>query len=124
MVKIEYLNPGKPVAGPYTPIIKADNMIFISGQIPEQGIVGIVEQTMNVFEKIKYLLESNGAGVNNIVKVNVFLKKIEDFKEMNESYKKFFINNGIKEKFPTRTTVQAHPPIDGVDIEIDVIAIA
>lgn len=123
MVNIEYLNPGTPVAGPYTPIIKAGNLIFISGQIPEQEIDGIREQTMNVLKKIKLLLESSGAGISNVVKVNVYLKNIENFKEMNDGYKEFFMNNGIKEKFPTRTTVQAQPPINGVDLEIDAIAV-
>ncbi|MFX1273796.1 MAG: RidA family protein [Promethearchaeota archaeon] len=123
MVNIEYFNPGPPAAGPYTPVIKVGNLIFISGQIPEQENDGIREQTKNVLKKIKVLLESSGASISNVVKVNIYLKNIEDFKEMNDGYKEFFMNNGIKEKFPARTTVQAQPPIDGVDLEIDAIAV-
>lgn len=122
MVNIKHINPGTPVAGPYTPVIKAGNLIFISGQIADQEIKEIEKQTINVLEKIKYLLESCNATVKNIVKVNIFLANIEYFQEMNEGYKTFFLNNGIKNKFPTRTTVQAQPALKSFDIEIDVIA--
>ncbi len=123
MVNIEHLNPGVPIAGPYTPVIKAGNLLFISGQIADQGIEEVREQTTNVLEKINFLLESCNVALKNLIKVNVYLTNIEDFQEMNEAYRAFFLKYGVKENFPTRTTIQAQPPIKGFCIEIDAIAV-
>ena len=52
----------------------------------------------------------------------MYLRDVKSYSEMNEAYKKFFVENGVTRKFPARTTVQALPPIEGFDVEIDVIA--
>ena len=122
MGRIEYINPGTPVAGPYSPAVKVGDLIFVSGQIPDKDSNGIGEQTISAFNKIKDLLESCGTSVNNIVRVGVYLKDISNFGKMNEAYKKFFADNGVDENYPARSTIQASPPIEGIDIEIDVIA--
>jgi len=123
MVNIEHINPGTPVAGPYTPVLKAGNILYISGQIADQGIREIGKQTINTLEKIKNLLKSCNATVENLVKINIYLSNIDNFQEMNKAYRNFFLSNGIKEKFPARTTVQAQPALKGFDIEIDAIAV-
>ena len=68
MVNIEVIDTGSPKAGPYSLGIKAGNLIFISGQVPDQNKKGIGEQTLSAFEKIKSILEASGAHVSNIVK--------------------------------------------------------
>ncbi len=123
MVDRQYINPGTPVAGPYTPAVIAGNLIFVSGQIPSPDSSGIQDQTTNVLEKIKFLLESCGSSVKDIVKTTVYLKNLEEFKEMNESYRFFFEKNNGKENFPARSTVLANPPLEGVKIEIEAIAV-
>lgn len=123
MVDIEQINPGTPVAGPYSPALKAGNLIFVSGQGPAPGTTDIEGQTKTAFENIKIILEAANASVSNIVKVSVFLKNIGDFKKMNRAYKKFFEDNGVKEKFPARTTVEvSNLPVETMLIEIDAIA--
>lgn len=108
--------------GPYSQAIKAGNFLFISGQGPidpktGKKIVGDVEeQTRQVLENIKGILEATGLTLESVVKVNVYLKDIKDFPKMNEVYKEYFKTNP-----PARTTVQAIPPVD-IDIEIDAIA--
>ncbi|MEM3384818.1 MAG: RidA family protein [Nitrososphaeria archaeon] len=108
--------------GPYSQAIKAGNFLFISGQGPidpktGKKIVGdIKEQTRQVLENIKSILEAAGLTLENVVKVNVYLKNINDFPKMNEVYKEYF-----KTSPPARTTVQAIPPAD-IDVEIDAIA--
>ncbi|MEM2153418.1 MAG: RidA family protein [Nitrososphaeria archaeon] len=108
--------------GPYSQAIKAGNFLFISGQGPidpktGKKIVGdIKEQTRQVLENIKSILEAAGLTLENVVKVNVYLKNINDFPKMNEVYKEYFKTNP-----PARTTVQAIPPAD-IDVEIDAIA--
>ena len=123
MVDINYINPGTPVAGPYSPGVTTGNMIFVSGQGPDPGTTDIKDQTLTAFEKIKKIIEAAGGRVSNIVKVTVFLKDISMFNKMNMAYKKFFKNNGINEKFPARTTVEvSNLPIETMLIEIDIIA--
>ncbi len=108
--------------GPYSQAIKAGNLLFISGQGPidpktGKKIVGdIKEQTKQVLENIKSILEAAGLTLENVVKVNVYLRNIGDFPKMNEVYKEYF-----KTVPPARTTVQAIPPAD-IDVEIDAIA--
>lgn len=108
--------------GPYSQAIKAGNFLFISGQGPidpktGKKIVGdIKEQTRQVLENIKSILEAAGLTLENVVKVNVYLKNMNDFPKMNEVYKEYFKTNP-----PARTTVQAIPPAD-IDVEIDAIA--
>jgi 2-iminobutanoate/2-iminopropanoate deaminase len=122
MGKIEVIDTGGPKAGPYSLGIKTGNLIFISGQVMEPGAKGINEQTLTALEKIKNILEAAGARVSDIVKTTIYLKKMTDFKIMNQVYKEFFEQNGVKEKFPARTTVEAACPLPEGLIEIDAIA--
>lgn len=124
MVDIERINPGTPVAGPYTPAIKAGNLIFVSGQGPAPGTTDIKDQTQTALENIKKILEAANASVSNIVKTTVFLKDMNDFGKMNRAYKKFFDDNGVEGTFPTRTTVEiSNLPVATMLIEIDAIAV-
>ncbi|MHA1489200.1 MAG: RidA family protein [Promethearchaeota archaeon] len=123
MVDIEIIDGGITKAGPYSHAVKTGNLIFVAGQIPSPGTTGIKEQTLSAFEKVKTILEAGGASVSNIVKVTVFLINVSDFSEMNQTYKDFFVNNGVTEKFPARTTVEiSNLPLKGILLEIDVIA--
>jgi len=122
MVNIEVIDTGSPKAGPYSLGIKAGNLIFISGQVSDPKKKGVGEQTLSAFEKIKSILEASGAHVSNIVKVSVFLKNMDDFKNMNQAYSEFFEQNGVKEKFPARSTIEATCPMPEALVEIDAIA--
>ncbi len=123
LVNIDVINTGIPKAGPYSLGIKAGNLIFISGQVPTPEANDIKQQTLSVLEKIKKILEAAGANVSNIVKVSIFLKKMSDFNEMNKIYKEFFEKNGVTEKFPARSTVEATCPVPTAFVEIDAIAV-
>ncbi|MFX1377504.1 MAG: RidA family protein [Promethearchaeota archaeon] len=123
MVDFEVIDSGIPAAGPYSSGIKAGNLIFVSGQVPSPEARNIKEQTLAVLEKIKKVLKAAGASISSIVKVSIFLKNISDFKEMNLTYKKFFEENGVSNKFPARTTIEANCPLPNALIEIDAIAV-
>lgn len=123
MVKFEIIDTGTAKAGPYNLGIKAGNLLFISGQVTTPEARDIKEQTIAAFEKIKKVLEAAGATISNLVKVTVFLKDISDFKEMNQAYREFFEQNGVSEKFPARSTVEASCPLPSGLIEIDAIAV-
>ncbi|MFX1592354.1 MAG: RidA family protein [Promethearchaeota archaeon] len=123
MVNFEVIDTGTPKAGPYNLGIKVGNLLFISGQVTTPDAREIKEQTLATLEKIKKVLEAAGASVSNLVKITVFLKNISDFKEMNQAYREFFEHNGISEKFPARSTVEATCPLPYGLIEIDAIAV-
>jgi 2-iminobutanoate/2-iminopropanoate deaminase len=117
--------PGAPRAiGPYSPVIRAGHLLFISGQIPfnaETGTVvtgDIAAQTDQVMRNLGTLLKAAGAGFEHVVRTTVFLMDMDDFAAMNESYAKF-----VTDPPPARSTVQvARLPRDA-RIEIDAIAV-
>ncbi len=111
--------------GPYSQAIEVDNLVFVSGQIPidpktstfDEGLT-IEEQTKRVLENIKAILKKVGIGLENVIKTEIFLSDIQDFKIVNEVYGQFFINNPK----PARQTVEvAKLPLNS-KIEISCIA--
>ena len=124
MTDSQIINPGIPVAGPYSPGIKVGNLLFISGQGPAESALDIESQTISTLEKIKKIVETVGGNMSNIVRTTVYLKDISEFKEMNQKYKAFFEQNGVTEKFPTRATVEvSNLPLKTMLIEISAIAV-
>ena len=117
--------PGAPKAiGPYSPVIRAGNLLFLSGQIPIDPATGalvegsIAIQTEQVMRNIQALLEAAGAGFEHVVRTTVFLADMNEFAAMNECYARF-----MTDPPPARSTVEvARLPRD-VRVEIDVIAI-
>jgi 2-iminobutanoate/2-iminopropanoate deaminase len=117
--------PGAPKAiGPYSPAIRAGNLLFLSGQIPIDPATGtlvdggIAIQTEQVMRNIGALLDAAGAGFQHIVRTTVFLADMNEFAAMNECYAKF-----VTDPPPARSTVQvARLPRDA-RVEIDAIAL-
>ena len=123
MPDLEIINPGTPVAGPYNPGIKVGNLLFVSGQVSTQGAQDIKEQTRTALDKLKQIVEAAGGDVSNIVNTTVYLKDIKDFGKMNKAYSDFFKENGVTEKFPSRSTVGvSNLPLETMLIEIGAIA--
>ena len=112
----------KPI-GPYSQGIKANGLLFVSGQVAldaqSDEMVGtdVRQQTERVMENLKVILEAAGTSLKHVVKTTVFLKDMNDFPAMNEVYARFFTATP-----PARSTVQAaRLPKDAL-VEIDVIA--
>lgn len=111
--------------GPYSQAIKANGMLFCSGQIPIDTATGefveggVVEQTEQVLKNMSAVLEAGGSSVADVVKTTVFLADMSDFGAMNEVYAKYFDANK-----PARATVQAAALPKGALVEIECIAIA
>lgn len=111
----------KPI-GPYSQAIQVGNLLFLSGQIPVdltgELVTGDVrEQTRQVLDNIKGILESQGLGMESLVKVTVFLKDIGNFSQMNEVYATYFSSSP-----PARSTVEVSGLAKNVDVEIEAIA--
>ena len=120
----EIINPGTPVAGPYSPGIKVGNTLYISGQGWAEESLDINKQTYKALNNIKQILNSAGGEVSHIVVTTVYLKSIEDFPEMNSTYQKFFEDNGVTTGFPARSTIEvSNLPKAAMLVEIDAVAI-
>jgi 2-iminobutanoate/2-iminopropanoate deaminase len=110
--------------GPYSQAIQAGNFLFLSGQIPLDPKTGelvkgdIRKQTQQVLENIKGVLESQGLGMENVVKVTIFLKDIGNFNQVNEVYATYFLSSP-----PARSTVEVTKLPRDADIEIEAIAL-
>lgn len=109
--------------GPYSQAVKFGDLLFCSGQIgvdpKTNNLVGntVSEQAKQVFENLKTVLEAGGSGFDNVLKVNVYLKNMDDFSVMNEIYARHF-----EEPYPARATVEVARLPRGALIEIECIA--
>lgn len=112
-------------AGPYSPGVRANGMVFLSGQIgidPQTGKLvegGIQAETARVLENLKTVLEGADLTLDDVVKTTVFLKDLADFGQMNEIYAKYFGANP-----PARSTIQAARMPRDCSIEIEAIAVS
>jgi 2-iminobutanoate/2-iminopropanoate deaminase len=110
---------------PFSHVVQAGNLLFLSSQLSvnlkTHKLLGgtISEQTRQALENIKFLLESSGSKMKNVVKVVVYMRNIEQFKEMNQVYRQYFTEG----EEPARVAIQAQSPLPGIDIEIEAIAV-
>ena len=114
----------KPI-GPYSQAIRANGLLFVSGQValdPKTGEMteaDIRKQTERVLENVRGIVEAAGSKMTHVVKTTVFLKDMNDFGTMNEVYAGYFTSTP-----PARSTVQvSRLPKDAL-VEIEVIAAA
>jgi 2-iminobutanoate/2-iminopropanoate deaminase len=111
--------------GPYSQAIRADGLIFTSGQVAidpatQQVIAGDVSaQTERVLKNLAAILQASGSSLEKVLRCTVFLKNMGDFGAMNEVYGRYF-----KQAPPARSTVEVARLPKDVLVEIDVIALA
>lgn len=119
--------------GKYPHVKRAGDFLFVSGissRRPDNTFEGassdamgattldIRAQTRAVIENIAKILQSAGAGLDDLVQVTCYLVNMNDFKGYNEVYGEFFSHGG-----PTRTTVAVHQlPHPHILIEINAVA--
>jgi 2-iminobutanoate/2-iminopropanoate deaminase len=108
-------------AGPYSQAIVAGEFVFVSGQVglePSTGNVpeGAAAQLEQAMRNLKSVLESAGCTLENVVRVGLYLRDVNDFQEVNKVYGTFFVSNP-----PARTTFQASPPGKYL-VEVDAVA--
>ncbi|MFQ5851747.1 MAG: Rid family detoxifying hydrolase [Candidatus Binatia bacterium] len=111
--------------GPYEQAIKVNGFLFTAGQIaldPESGNLiegGIAEQTRQVLENLKGVLEAAASSLEQVVKATVFLNNMADFPIMNKVYEEY-----LGRSKPARSTVAVSELPKGALVEIDLIALA
>ena len=111
----------KPV-GPYTPIVQAGDLYFVSGQIGIEGdsgslVDGIAAQTQQAMVNLSSLLNEAGLSMQNVVKVNLYLTDMDHYDQVNMIYEENFAGHK-----PARAAVGVASLPKGALIEIEAIA--
>ncbi|WP_164011111.1 RidA family protein [Pyxidicoccus trucidator] len=110
-------------AGPYSPGMQLERLLFISGQgatDPTTGTQaeGIEAQTEQVLRNLERILVAGGSSLQHVLRCGVFVVDMKEFPRMNAVYERVFAGHR-----PARTTVQVSAlPEPGLRVEIDCIA--
>ena len=124
MKKIIHSEKAPSPIGPYSQAVKSGHLLYTSGQIPidpRTGVFvegGIREQTIQVLENLKAVVESAGSNFNEVINTTVFLADLADFPTVNSIYAEYF----GEENAPARSTVQVAGLPMGARIEIELVA--
>jgi 2-iminobutanoate/2-iminopropanoate deaminase len=116
---------GPAAIGPYSQAIKANGLVFVSGQIALDPVTNtlvsgdVAFQTDRVIKNLLGILRAAGTSLEKVVRATVFLKNMGDFAAMNEVYGRYF-----NVAPPARSTVEVARLPKDVLVEIDVIALA
>ena len=108
--------------GPYSQAVKTGDLIFISGQIPLNPgtgdlVSGSIEDEANqVLENIESICKAAGYGLEDIVKITIFLTDLGNFATVNEVMTKHF-----SEPYPARASIEVSGLPLGVNVEIEAI---
>ena len=110
--------------GPYSQAVKANGVVYVSGQIPLDPATGeIVEggiesQAKQVLENLKGVLAAAGSGMDKALKVTIYLTDMGSFGTVNEIYGGYFKNDP-----PARACVEVSALPKSVLVEMDAIAL-
>ena len=110
--------------GPYNQAILVNETLYISGQVCIDAATGnlknrdIQDETHQVMQNLKVILQEAGMSFNNVVKTTIFITDMNRFSEINEVYGKYFDGD-----FPARETVQVSALPKAVNVEISMIAV-
>lgn len=120
-VKIESGNAPKAI-GPYSQAVLVDDTLYVSGNIPVNPATGdvadgIVNQSKQVFENMKAVLNEASMGFENVVKTTAFLTDLSNFATFNEIYASYFVA-----PYPARSCVEVSKLPKNVLVEVECIA--
>ena len=111
--------------GTYSQAVSAGGFLYTSGQVGINPLTGKIEsndaksQSLQALKNILAILEARNLSLVNIVKLNVFLKDLNDFGDLNDTFKEFFGDTN----YPARSTIEVAGLPLGARVEIDCIAI-
>lgn len=111
--------------GPYNHIAKVGDFISIGGTAGVNPVTGklagedVFSQTAQILDSFKVMLESVGSDLEHVVHVNIFLKNMSDFEEMNHAY-----ISKMGDHRPARTVIGVNElPKSGVLLTMNLMAV-
>lgn len=111
--------------GPYNQAVLTGNTLYTSGQIaidPETGeliLSSIKDETKQVMNNLKEVLEAADMTFENVIKTSIFISDMNNFSEINAVYGQYF-NEATA---PARETVEVANLPKFVNVEISAIAV-
>jgi reactive intermediate/imine deaminase len=123
MLDVIHTDKAPAAIGSYSQAIKANDTVYLSGQIPlDPATLQLVDgdsrvQVIRVFENLKSVAEAAGGNMDSIVRITVYLIDLSQVTLVNEIMKKYF------KIFPARTTIGVSALPKGSSVEIDAIMV-
>ena len=111
--------------GTYSQAVRHGGLVFLSGQIPlDPSTMEVVEgdiaaQIHRVFKNLQAVCEAAGGGLDDLIKVNVYLTDMGDFPQVNEIMGGYF-----QEPYPARAAVAVAALPRGVAVEMEAVMAA
>lgn len=112
-----------PVAGPYSPAVRAGDWLVLAGQVgldPATGKLasgGAAGEAKQAMANIATVLGDCGASLSDVAKATVFVTDLADFGAINDAY-----GEAVGDHRPARSTVQVAALPAGASVEIEVWA--
>ncbi len=121
MAQVIYTAAAPAAIGPYSQAVKANGMLFTSGQIgivPATGKMaeGLAAQAEQVMQNLAAVLTEAGTSFEKAVKTTCYLADMADFAAFNEIYSKYFVGK------PARSCFAVKGLPSGALVEVEVIA--
>jgi len=122
--KIIFTDQAPAPIGPYSQAVLSGRTLYVSGQIPTDPATGelisgnIQREAEQVMDNLGAILDSAGMNFNDVVKCTIFVKDLNDFGAINETYGSYF----RQEAPPARETVEVNQLPKNVNVEISCIA--
>ena len=122
MKKLISTNKAPAAIGPYSQAIQWGDVVFISGQvafIPGSGELNnntFKDEVNQVIDNLDAICKEAGGGLDNILKLSIFLTDLSNFDAVNNLMKERF-----SEPFPARSTIEVSRLPKDVNIEMDAI---
>jgi reactive intermediate/imine deaminase len=110
--------------GPYSQAVRAGNTVYLSGQIPLDPKTGelvkgdIQQEARRAFDNLKAVAAAAGDGLQQVVRVTIYLTDLGDFAKVNEVMAGYF-----QEPYPARATVGVAALPRGARIEVDAVMV-
>jgi reactive intermediate/imine deaminase len=125
MARISVFTDQAPKAiGPYSQAVRAGNTVYLSGQIPLDPKSGelvkgdIQQEARRAFDNLKAVAAAAGDGLQQVVRVTIYLTDLGDFAKVNEVMAGYF-----QEPYPARATVGVAALPRGARIEVDAVMV-
>ncbi|MGL2994634.1 RidA family protein [Flavobacterium sp. TSSA_36] len=124
MKKVIFTEQAPAPIGPYNQAILKGDTLYTSGQIainPSTGalVIDTIEnETEQVMQNMKAVLEAAGMTFENVLKTSIFISNMNDFAAINQVYGSYF----NEKTAPARETVQVACLPKNVNVEISMIA--
>ena len=108
--------------GPYSQAVRVGNTVYLSGQIPLDPKSGELVsgdfslEVRRVFDNLRAVSEAAGDGLQDVVRVTIYLTDLGHFPKVNEVMAEYF-----KEPYPARVTIGVAALPRGARVEIDAV---